>query len=213
MQPPSVLLEDVGKSFGLIEALRGVSLSIGRGERVLLTGPNGAGKTTLLRVISCQTSPTKGRIEIEGRDPKKDREGAKRSVGLVGHRSFLYDELTVGENLRFYGDFYGATGDDLDSVLEVANLTRLVSSRAGHLSFGLRKRADIARALLCRPSVLALDELFSGLDSDSSARVLGSLKGFEGTIVLSSHTREYAEELCGREVALREGRVERDAAI
>jgi len=213
MQPPSVLLEDVGKSFGPVEALREVSLSIAKGERVLLTGPNGAGKTTLLRVISCQTSPTKGRMEIEGRDPRKDREEAKRAVGLVGHRSFLYDELTVGENLRFYGDFYGATEGDLNDVLEVINLTHRVGTRAGHLSYGLRKRADIARALLCKPNVLALDELFSGLDADSSARVLASLKGFGGTIVLSSHTREYAEELCGREVALLDGKVERDGAL
>ena len=213
MKPPSE--PRPGQSFFLRPQgqLRGVSLSIAGGERVLLTGPNGAGKTTLLRVISCQTGPTKGRIEIDGRDPRRDLEGAKRSVGLVGHGSFLYDELSVGENLRFYGSFYGATEADLDRVLEITNLARRVGVRAGHLSYGLRKRADIARALLCKPRILALDELFSGLDSDSSARVLESLMGFGGTIVLSSHTREYAGQLCGREIALRDGRLEKDGLV
>ena len=103
MLPPSLVLEDIRKSFGQVAALKGVSLTVGRGERILLTGPNGAGKTTLLRIISSQTSPSSGRMTIEGFEASKDRQVAKRLVGLVGHRSFLYDELTVGENLKFYG--------------------------------------------------------------------------------------------------------------
>jgi heme exporter protein A len=213
VSPPSLVLEDIRKIFGQTKVLRGVTLTVGRGERVLLTGPNGAGKTTLLRIISSQTSPSSGRVTVEGVDISKDRQMAKRLVGIVGHRSFLYDELTVEENLRFYGSFYRVGEDEIAKVLETTNIGAWLSTRVGHLSYGLTKRADIARALLGKPRVLAMDELFSGLDNESSMRVFRSLKEFDGTIILSSHTREYSEELCGREITLRDGMIEGDTKL
>ncbi len=204
---PIIVLRNVQKRYGPINALKKVSLDIAYGEKVILTGPNGAGKTTLLKLISVQLSPSSGSITVCGLDASKNGIDVKKVVGLVGHKSFLYDELTVEENLRFYGDFYGAGREELKRVVEVADVERKLYTRVGYLSFGFKKRVDIARALLSNPRILTLDEPFSGLDADSSRRVLSSLKQFNGTIVVSSHALEWAEELCSREIILRNGEI------
>lgn len=213
MMDPIILLKNIQKKYGPVTALRDISLSINQGEKVILTGPNGAGKTTLLKIISVQISPSAGSLTINGVDALKNAIDVKRILSLVGHRSFLYDELTVDENLRFYGGFYEVNEEEISKVIEITNLKKRLETRVGYLSYGYKKRVDIARALLAKPKILTLDELFSGLDSDSSRRVLDSLKQFDGTIILSTHTLEWANELCNREIFLKEGMVERDRKI
>jgi ABC-type multidrug transport system ATPase subunit len=212
--PPAVELLNVSKSFGAIKALREVTLELEEGEAVAFLGPNGAGKSTLLKIVATQLSPTAGTVKVLGSDVSKEPEAVKRSVGMVGHGSFLYDELTVEENLEFYGGFFDATHDDLDRVLETTDLKRWRMVKAGHLSFGLRKRSDIARALLGSPKVLVLDELFSGLDREASDSLVGHLKGArEQTLLVSSHSLERLRELCDRGIYLRGGRIERDVEL
>ena len=99
-------LTGVSKSYRYRHVLRHISLQIPRGEFLVLLGHNGAGKTTLLRIVSTQISPTKGIVRLFGRDPKAEGSLARRRIGLVTHESFLYPELTVLENLQFYGQFY-----------------------------------------------------------------------------------------------------------
>ena len=210
---PIIILKNIQKKYGQVAALKEISFSINQGEKVILTGPNGAGKSTLLKILSVQISPSSGSLIINGVDALKNALDVKRTVSLVGHRSFLYDELTVDENLRFYGGFYKIKEEDLSKVVEITNLKQKLGTRVGYLSYGYKKRVDIARALLAKPKVLTLDELFSGLDSDSSRRVLDSLKQFNGTIILSTHTLEWASELCNREISLKEGSVERDRQL
>jgi len=212
--PPAVELLNVSKSFGAIKALRDVTLGLEEGEAVAFLGPNGAGKSTLLKIVATQISPTSGTVKVLGSDVSEEPEAVKRSVGMVGHGSFLYDELTVEENLEFYGGFFDATHDDLDRVLETTDLKRWRTVKAGHLSFGLRKRSDIARALLGSPRVLVLDELFSGLDREASDSLVGHLKGaWELTLLVSSHSLERVRELCDRGIYLRGGRIERDVGL
>ncbi len=212
--PPAVELLNVSKSFGAIKALRDVTLELMEGEAVAFLGPNGAGKSTLLKIVATQLSPTAGTVRVLGSDITKEPESVKRNVGMVGHRSFLYDELTVEENLKFYGGFFNATPDDLDRVLVTTDLRRWRSVKAGHLSFGLRKRSDIARAMLGNPRILVLDELFSGLESEAADRLVGHLKVVSGlTLLVSSHSQERLRELCDRGVYLRGGWVERDVEL
>ena len=104
-----VRVVDVTKDFGHIKALRGISLNFTEGQKTSFLGPNGAGKSTLLRIIATQMVPSSGEVLVMGEDAHSNREKAKRNIGIVGHRSFLYDELTVLENLRFYGGFINAT--------------------------------------------------------------------------------------------------------
>ncbi len=212
--PRAVELLNVSKSFGAIKALRDVTLELEEGEAVAFLGPNGAGKSTLLKIVATQLSPTAGTVRVLGSDVTEEPEAVKRSVGMVGHGSFLYDELTVEENLRFYGGFFDATHEDLDRVLETTSLERWRTVKVGHLSFGLRKRSDIARALLGSPRILVLDELFSGLDKEASDRLVGHLKGVQGqTLLVSSHSLVRLRELCDRGVYLSGGRVERDVVL
>jgi len=212
--PPVVELLNVSKHYGVVRALDGVTLDFDEGEAVAFLGPNGAGKSTLLKIIAAQITPTGGEARVLGLDTQGQPDQVKRHVGLVGHRSFLYDELTVEENLEFYGGFFGALADDYERVLEATNLERWRGVKAGHLSYGLRKRSDIARALLGEPKVLVLDELFSGIDQDSSEGLVEHLGERRGqTLLVSSHSLERIRRLCDRVVYIRTGRIEREVDL
>ncbi len=211
---PSVELSEVSKHFGPIKALDGVTLSFDEGEAVAFLGPNGAGKSTLLKIVAAQIMPTSGEAKVLGFDTVRQPELVKRNVGLVGHGSFMYDELTVEENLKFYGGFFDVSPEDYERVLETTALKRWRDIKASHLSYGLRKRSDIARALLSKPKVLVLDELFSGLDQDAVDGLVKHLKVRRGqTLLVSSHSLERVRKLCERGVYLRAGVVEKDVEI
>jgi ABC-type multidrug transport system ATPase subunit len=207
----AVQLQGVTKNYGLIPALRNINIEVDLGDTVAFLGPNGAGKSTLLKIVAGQISPSSGLVRVMGCDVQKSPEEVKSLVGLVGHSSFMYDELTVDENLRFYGKFYAAAPEDFERVIEMTAMERWRNTKARHLSFGLRKRADIARAMLGKPRVLVLDELFSGLDVDASELLVGHLKSNQdASILISSHSLDWAKRLCGRGIFLRNGAIEKD---
>ena len=186
----AVQLRGVTKTYGLLPALRNIDLEVGLGDFVAFLGPNGAGKSTLLKIVAGQISPSAGYVQVMGCDVRKNLEKVKSLVGFVGHRSFMYDELTVDENLRFYGKFFSASQADFERVIEMTDMERWRNTKARHLSFGLSKRADIARALLGNPRVLVLDELFSGLDVDAMKLVsdgVNALRGPDRSMVLITH--------------------------
>ena len=190
-----VELAGVSKSYGNRQVLRNISLQIPPGEFLVLLGHNGAGKTTLLRIMSTQVSPTKGKIRLFGRDSRVEGSSARRRIGLVTHGSFLYPELTVLENLQFYGQFYPAMESRYQEMLEMFELRSFAGVRAGSLSFGLRRRVDMARALLHDPELVLLDEPFAGLD-ERTTRLLGeylaALKETGITLAMTSHSKEKA---------------------
>jgi ABC-type multidrug transport system ATPase subunit len=207
----AVQLQGVTKNYGLIPALRNINIEVDLGDTVAFLGPNGAGKSTLLKIVAGQISPSSGLVRVMGCDVQKSPEEVKSLVGLVGHSSFMYDELTVDENLRFYGKFYAAAPEDFERVIEMTAMERWRNTKARHLSFGLRKRADIARAMLGKPRVLVLDELFSGLDVDASELLVEHLKSKQdASILISSHSLDWAKRLCGRGIFLRNGAIEKD---
>jgi len=209
-----VKLEAVTKNFGHIKALRGIDLSFTKGQKTSLLGPNGAGKSTLLRIIATQMVPSSGHIWIMGDDAHQNRIEAKKNIGVVGHRSFLYDELTVLENLRFYGDFVKAPEPEYDRVLEVTDIERWRDTKVGHLSYGLRKRADISRALLGNPPILLLDEFFAGLDQEASGALTEYMRELkEQTIITTSHTPELINSFCDKSVHIRGGLIEKEVQL
>ena len=209
-----VKLIDVTKNFGHIKALRGINLSFTKGQKTSLLGPNGAGKSTLLRIIATQMVPSSGQVLILGEDAQKNRINAKKNIGVVGHRSFLYDELTVMENLRFYGSFIAAPESEYNRVLKVTDMERWSDTKAGHLSYGLRKRADISRALLGDPVLLLLDEFFAGLDQETSTILAEYMNGLkEQTIITTSHTPELINSFCHRSVYIRGGLIEKEVKL
>ena len=168
--------EGLEKSYRDWPVLWDLALTVAWGESVALFGANGAGKTTLLRILSTSARPDAGSIRIAGFDLKRQTAEVRRRIGVVGHRSLLYDDLTPRENLSFYARLYGINdrAARIDAALERVGL----SSRGGHrirtLSNGMQKRAAIARAILHQPDVLLLDEPETGLDRESIG-VLGRL--------------------------------------
>ncbi len=130
-----VELAGVSKSYGYRHVLRHITLQIPRGEFLVLLGHNGAGKTTLLRILSTQVSPTKGMVRLFGRDPRGEGSTVRRRIGLVTHESFLYPELTVLENLQFYGQFYPVAESRYREMLEMFEIRPYAWSEGGKSLF------------------------------------------------------------------------------
>lgn len=196
-------LERVSRKFGPIYALRGLSLTVCRGEFIALFGPNGAGKTTLLQMIARMLPPTAGKVEFCG-DPKG------LSVGYVSHRSLLYGDLTGLENLLFYGRLYDLPDPSTAArqMLSKLGLDKAQDQIVRTYSSGMRQRLALARALLHDPELLLLDEPYSGLDRHGSRLLLELLKDLkkEGkTVLLITHNLAEGLEISSRVLILREG--------
>ena len=206
---------DITKQYGHLYALRKLKINIEVGEIVGILGHNGAGKSTFLKVIGTQLSPTAGSLNILGNNAKKVRSKVRRSIGFVGHTSFMYDELTSEENLRFYGKMFSIYGESLekkiDQVLDQVNMDKYRYVTIKKLSHGLRKRIDLARVFLHSPEILILDEPFSGLDQTVVEKLVDLLKKQSGiTSLLSSHSFELLDGFCTRMLTFREGLVIND---
>jgi heme exporter protein A len=153
------------RHFGHVVALRSVDLAVRAGEIVLLAGPNGAGKSTLLRCLAGLARPTRGAVRVAGALLRHDPR-ARSAIGFLSHQTFLYDDLTARENLRFAASLHGLGSVEtrVMDALDAAGLAPRADTRTGILSHGTRQRLSIARATLHDPAVLLLDEPFSGLD-------------------------------------------------
>ena len=166
-----VVVENVWKSYGRGWVLRGISFKLVSGSTLLVVGPNGCGKTTLLKIVAGLLRPTRGTVLVYGSTPTTME--AKRFTGVVLDHPMLYRELTVEENLRLFASLYGVKDYDpySDEVVEMLGLHRWLKVKVGELSFGWRKRADIARAMIHRPKLLIVDEPLNGLDTAAAKTV------------------------------------------
>jgi len=211
-----VEVDHLTKSFGPHTALAGVTLSIGAGEFVTLVGPNGAGKTTLLRILATLIRPTSGTVRIAGLNPAQAGPEVRRRIGFLSHRTLLYDDLTAEQNLRFYARLYGLSDASarIDELLERVGLADRRHDRVRTFSRGMQQRLAVARAVLHRPSILLLDEPYTGLDpqaTDALSALLGELAGEGCTILLTTHDLERGLAVGNRIVVLSRGRVAYDA--
>lgn len=208
----AIEVEALSKSFGYNRALSDINLKVGRGEHVTVFGPNGAGKTTLVKVLSTLSKPSAGTVRVDGEDIRNDPVKIRRRVSLVSHETFLYDDLTVYENLRFYGKMYDVP-DLEERVREVVSRVRLESrlhDRVGILSHGMQQRVSIARAIIHSPSVMFLDEPEVGLDPQAVVmlrEVLESVNTPERTIVMTTHNLRQGVEMGDRVVILDRGKI------
>ena len=208
----AIEVEALSKSFGRNRALSNIDLKIGRGEHVIVFGPNGAGKTTLVKVLSTLSKPSSGTVRVDGEDIRSDPVKVRRRISLVSHDTFLYDNLTVYENLRFYGKMHDVP-DLEENVREVIARVRLeprLHDRVGILSHGMQQRVSIARAIIHNPSILFLDEPEAGLDPQAVVMlrdVLESVNTPERTIVMTTHNLRQGVEMGDRVVILDRGKI------
>jgi heme ABC exporter ATP-binding subunit CcmA len=206
---PVIHLRDAVVLLGRFPALAGGELRVERGEIVLLRGPNGAGKTTLLRLCAGLVPLARGTARVLGVDLAADRRAVRAKVGLLGHANGLYDDLTVTENVRFWGRTAGATDDEIAAALLRLELGgRLADLPVARLSAGQRRRTALAALVARRPELWLLDEPHAGLDADGRDLIDALLRGAAAagaTVLVASHEHERAGSIAHRTVDLADG--------
>ncbi|UCC77076.1 MAG: heme ABC exporter ATP-binding protein CcmA [Anaerolineales bacterium] len=205
-------IQGLTKSFGHTHALRGVDLQVAEGEFLTIVGPNGAGKTTFLRILATLLKPTRGFVRINGLDLAPADVEVRRQIGFVSHQPLVYGNLTVAENLRFYGRIYDVPELEqrVETLLSLVGLDGRAHSLARTLSRGMQQRLSVARSIIHEPSIMLLDEPYTGLDQQASRMLRGLLQTVSTqshTVVMTTHNLEHALKPADRLVILCRGHI------
>lgn len=206
---PAVEAIGVSHTFGAARVLRDVDLRIEAGERVAVFGANGAGKSTFLRVLATLIRPSAGSVRILGLHPRRDLLAVRRRIGVVGHRTYLDEQLTASENLRYYGRLYDvpALEHRIADLLDLVGLRRRAGDRVRVFSRGMQQRLTLARALLHDPELLLLDEPDTGLDAEGVELLARAVDRAGRTVVMTSHHPERAGRIASRSITIVDGRI------
>jgi len=192
-----------------VDAVRGLSLEVRRGECFGLLGPNGAGKTTTVEILEGLLAPTSGVVEVLGMRWDRDERSLRERIGVSLQETRLSDKLTVAETIRLFRAFY-ATGIDPDEALDMVGLRAKGAARVGAVSGGERQRLAVATAIVGWPELLFLDEPTTGLDPQSRRQVWDLVERCRGcghTVLLTTHFMDEAERLCDRLAIVDAGRI------
>lgn len=192
--------------------LRGIDLSIKKGETVAILGPNGAGKSTLLKVLATLIKPTLGMVKINSLDLKKDHIEIKKVLGYLPHSSLLYDHYSPLENLVFFGNVYGVKNVEEKAInlVKEVGLSFFLNEPVKNFSRGMIQRIAIARAIIHDPEVLLLDEPHTGLDQGAITilnNVILSMRERGATTLMVTHDFKQAAEICDRIIILKNGKI------
>ena len=213
-------VKSLRKGYGSVTAVDGVSLHATTGETVGLLGPNGAGKTTTVSIIAGLLRPDAGAVLIEGQPLRGDTDPVKHKIGLVPQDLALYDEMTARDNLTFFGALYGLDGPAakraIGDALDLVGLADRAADKVREFSGGMKRRLNLAVALLHDPQILLLDEPTVGVDPQSRNAIfenLETLKQRRKTILYTTHYMEEAERLCDRIVIIDHGKVVADDTL
>ncbi|AFY70241.1 Sulfate-transporting ATPase [Thalassoporum mexicanum PCC 7367] len=205
MSDSAVLLENVYKYYNKTPVVNALSFQVQKGEMFGLLGPNGAGKSTTIRMLTTLTIPSEGKIEVSGFDVGRQSQQVKRSIGVVLQQTSVDGDLTVWENMEYHARLHQMPAaiqrQAIGQYLEYVELTDRADAMVKTLSGGMKRRLQIARALLHQPEVLFLDEPTVGLDPQTRRRlweIIQQLKDRGMTILLTTHYMEEAEFLCDR---------------
>ncbi len=212
---PAIRVSDLRKSFGSLEALKGVSFSVEEGEIFGLIGPNGAGKTTTLRILGTLISPSSGIAEVSGHDVVKEAAKVREILSYLPEDAGAYQYLSGEEYLRFMAGFYAHDKKTVEEMVqaarEISGLEDRLKDRVNGYSRGMKRRLLIARALMMTPRVAILDEPTSGLDVIQAYHVRGMIKDYAEkrgiTILVSSHNMLEVEFLCHNVALINDGNI------
>ncbi|MCH7473860.1 MAG: ABC transporter ATP-binding protein [Gemmatimonadetes bacterium] len=209
-----IRVEGLTKRYGNFVAVDNIDLHVPKGSIFGFLGPNGAGKTTTLRIIAGIMRPTKGRITLGGDDVVDNPMAAKRRLGFIPDRPFVYEKLTGAEFLRFVAALYQQDGEiverRIDELLDVFELTQWKNELVESYSHGMRQKLIISSALIHRPEVIVVDEPMVGLDPKAARLLKDIFRQFVdrgGTVLMSTHTLEVAEAMCQRIAIIQQGKI------
>jgi ABC-2 type transport system ATP-binding protein len=205
----AIAVRDLRKSYGSLEAVRGIDFHVERGEVFGLLGPNGAGKTTTVEVLEGYRKRDAGEVEVLGSDPASARGDWRERIGVVLQSSAMYETLTVDEMLRLFAGYYRVSRP-VDEVVELVGLQEKRGERVRRLSGGQRRRLDLGLALVGDPELIFLDEPTTGFDPAARRRAWETIRGLRGlgrTILLTTHYLDEAEQLADRVAVLAKGRI------
>jgi len=213
-------VSNLKKSFGPVQAVRGVSFSAPDGRITGLLGPNGAGKSTTLRIISTVIKPDAGSVRVDGVDALTDSNGARMALGVLPHQSGLYPRLTARENIRYYGELNGITGEALKrriaELVELLEIGEFADRPAKGFSQGQKIKVAIARAMVHGPRNLVLDEPTNGLDvmaTRALRALIRKLRDAGHCVLFSSHVMQEVAALCDSIVIIAAGRIVAEGTV
>jgi len=207
-----IVADGVTKSFGNIQALRGIDLKVKKGEFVTVFGPNGAGKTTLIKLLATLTKPTSGKVSIANHDIKKEPDKVRALIGVISHDPYLYGNLSALENIGFFASLYGISQpkEKAIQVIKQVGLESRMHDLVRTFSRGMQQRLAVARAIVHGPKILLLDEPYTGLDQHG-AKIFGELlkwlKRENRTIVMTTHNLPEGLEISDRIAILDVGKI------
>jgi ABC-2 type transport system ATP-binding protein len=211
MPDPAVVVEDLHKQYGDVQALDGVTFEVQRGEIFGLVGPNGAGKSTTLRIMSTLLSADDGSVTVFGADVAEHPNDARAALRYVPEEAGAYENFTGRQYLDFIASFYA---DDPTSMVEtgvdIADLDERIDSKTSEYSKGMTRKLLLAAGLMTEPQLAILDEPTSGLDVRNARQIRDTIKEYPGadrSVILSSHNMLEVEYLCDRVGLLDEGRI------
>jgi ABC-2 type transport system ATP-binding protein len=205
----AISVRDLRRSYGALEAVRGISFEVARGEVFGLLGPNGAGKTTTVEILEGYRKRDKGEVEVLDTDPARAAGDWRERIGVVLQSSAMYETLTVDEMLGVFAGYYRSPRP-LDEVVELVGLQEKRSIRVRRLSGGQRRRLDLGLALVGDPELIFLDEPTTGFDPGARRRAWETIRGLRSlgkTILLTTHYLDEAEQLADRVAVLRRGEI------
>ncbi len=208
----AIHVKDVCKSFGMLDALRGVSFDLKKGEFLTVFGPNGAGKTTLIKILSTIARPTSGAAFVAGYDVLQGDARLRNEIGVISHATCLYGDLTPFENMVFYAKMHGLNDPPgrASQVIEEVGLKTRMHDPVRTFSRGMLQRLAIARAIVHNPSVLFLDEPYTGLDPHAAVILkehLAALHTEKRTVLMTTHDIARGLEMCDKVAIQVKGRI------
>ena len=208
----ALVLDQIKKKYGTIDALRGISVALKAGEVVGLLGPNGAGKSTLMKILTGSVEQWDGTITYKGADLRDSLKNILQRTGYLPENNPLYEELYVLEYLQFIASLYKIKNPPLASIIEQVGLTEFKNRKIETLSKGYQQRLGIAAALLHDPEILILDEPTTGLDPNQMVEIRKLIRslGEDKIVILSSHILSEVESICARVLIIKEGKLVAD---
>jgi ABC-2 type transport system ATP-binding protein len=211
----SLVIADVSKSYGSLQALKGINITLKKGEVVGLLGPNGAGKSTLMKILTGYYSQWEGQIHFFNHDLRSDLRQIQKKTGYLPENNPLYPDMYVIEYLKYTAALYQISHPLLDEMIKETGLEAHTHSKISTLSKGFKQRVGLAAALLHNPEVVILDEPTTGLDPNQLIEIRQLIRklGKNKTVILSTHILQEVDALCDRVIIINKGTIVLDESL